>query len=71
VKTLEACPAPGDWSFPNREWLFPLGHSITVTLAAGLLIAVSLRAPCGAMPLRLVVGRLGVCPWAMAHGLPE
>ncbi|MGW1194754.1 phosphatase PAP2 family protein [Streptomyces sp. NPDC002536] len=54
-------PPHGDWAAQASSWSFPSGHTTTAALAAGLLIvAVSLRAPRGATPLRLLVGCWGV-----------
>ncbi|KUN25206.1 phosphoesterase [Streptomyces antibioticus] len=54
-------PAPADWAASADGWAFPSGHSTTAALTAGLLIvAVSLRAPRGATPLRVVIGCWGV-----------
>ncbi|MEV5508434.1 phosphatase PAP2 family protein [Streptomyces orinoci] len=60
-----ARPPRGDWAAHASGWSFPSGHTTTSALAAGLLIvAVSVRAPRGATPLRLAVG----C-WAVLVGL--
>ncbi|WP_434093369.1 phosphatase PAP2 family protein [Streptomyces griseorubiginosus] len=54
-------PARADWAASAGGWAFPSGHTTTATLTAGLLIvAVSLRAPRGATPLRIVIGCWGV-----------
>lgn len=54
-------PPRGDWAVDASSWSFPSGHTTTAALAAGLLIvAVSLRAPRGATPLRLLAGCWGV-----------
>ncbi|MFJ3234624.1 phosphatase PAP2 family protein [Streptomyces sp. NPDC086787] len=58
-------PPHADWATPAGGWAFPSGHSTTGALTAGLLIvAVSVRAPRGAAPLRLLIG----C-WGAAVGL--
>ncbi|BBC36914.1 Phosphoesterase [Streptomyces graminofaciens] len=54
-------PARADWAASAGGWAFPSGHTTTAALTAGLLIvAVSLRAPRGATPLRVVIGCWGV-----------
>ncbi|KUN57905.1 phosphoesterase [Streptomyces canus] len=54
-------PARADWAASAGGWAFPSGHTTTAALTAGLLIvAVSLRAPSGATPLRVVIGCWGV-----------
>ncbi|MFG2603129.1 phosphatase PAP2 family protein [Streptomyces sp. NPDC048514] len=53
-------PPHADWSTHASGWAFPSGHSTTSALAAGLLmVAVSVRAPRGATPLRLLIGCWG------------
>jgi membrane-associated phospholipid phosphatase len=54
-------PVRADWAASAGGWAFPSGHTTTAALTAGLLIvAVSLRAPRGATPLRVVIGCWGV-----------
>ena len=54
-------PAHADWAARAGGRAFPSGHTTTAALAAGLLIvAVSLRAPRGATPLRAVIGCWGL-----------
>ncbi|MDX2543365.1 phosphatase PAP2 family protein [Streptomyces sp. WI04-05B] len=54
-------PAHADWAASAGGWAFPSGHTTTAALTAGLLIvAVSLRTPRGATPLRVVIGCWGV-----------
>ncbi|MFD5405794.1 phosphatase PAP2 family protein [Streptomyces griseorubiginosus] len=54
-------PTHADWAASAGGWAFPSGHSTTAALTAGLLIvAVSLSAPSGATPLRIVIGCWGV-----------
>ncbi|MFJ9817724.1 phosphatase PAP2 family protein [Streptomyces sp. NPDC101151] len=54
-------PPTSDWATHATGWAFPSGHSTTAAITAGLLIvAVTLRAPRGATPLRVVIGCWGV-----------
>lgn len=67
VMALARRPRPpyADWATHASGWAFPSGHSTTAALTAGLLlVAVSLRAPRGTVPLRLLIG----C-WGVAVGL--
>ncbi|MET9357278.1 phosphatase PAP2 family protein [Streptomyces sp. NPDC006617] len=58
VRTLEACPAPGDWSFPSN-------HAAIATAAAVALFFVSRRLGAGAavVALAMAVSRV----WVGAH----
>lgn len=54
-------PPRGDWAAHASGWAFPSGHATTGALAAGLLmVALTLRAPRGATPFRVVIGCWGV-----------
>lgn len=54
-------PAHADSAASAGGWAFPSGHTTAAALTAGLLIvALSLRAPRGATPLRVVIGCWGV-----------
>ncbi|MEU1408474.1 phosphatase PAP2 family protein [Streptomyces sp. NPDC005728] len=56
-----ARPPRADWATHATGWAFPSGHSTTAAVTAGLLIiAVTLRSPRGATPLRVVIGCWGV-----------
>jgi undecaprenyl-diphosphatase len=58
VKTLEACPAPGDWSFPSN-------HAAIAAAAAVALLFVSRRLAAVAMVAALVMAVSRV--WVGAH----
>jgi undecaprenyl-diphosphatase len=58
VRTLEACPAPGDWSFPSN-------HAAIAAAAAVALLFVSRRLAVVAIVAALAMGASRV--WVGAH----
>ncbi|GHI02815.1 hypothetical protein AQI88_03505 [Streptomyces cellostaticus] len=58
VKTLEACPAPGDWSFPSN-------HAAIAAAAAMALVFVSRRL--GAVAVVAALAMAGSRVWVGAH----
>ncbi|MET8788058.1 MULTISPECIES: phosphatase PAP2 family protein [unclassified Streptomyces] len=58
VKTLEACPAPGDWSFPSN-------HAVIAAAAAMALVFVS--RPLGVVASVAVVAMAASRVWVGAH----
>ncbi|QFZ73499.1 phosphatase PAP2 family protein [Streptomyces fagopyri] len=56
VRTLEACPAPGDWSFPSNHAVIAAAAAVALLLVSRRLGTVALVAACAMAAARVWVG---------------
>ncbi|MFE4548292.1 phosphatase PAP2 family protein [Streptomyces sp. NPDC056785] len=56
VRTLEACPAPGDWSFPSNHAVVAAAAAVALLLVSRRLGTVALVAACAMAAARVWVG---------------
>ncbi|MFF1641977.1 phosphatase PAP2 family protein [Streptomyces sp. NPDC058246] len=56
VKTLEACPAPGDWSFPSNHTVIAAAAAVALLFVSRRLGTVAVAAACAMAVSRVWVG---------------